>query len=144
MQKQKSLHSIAEGPIKYPTGLTLSSYQSGALLKGCLWFGLAVGPLKNTPAAEKLIYLAIGRNPVGKGKDREVCLWGILLVLSLAVCEISGVYTKDQFSTENQGLMGECKQCLQAILKGQEAPKGITHRTSQKDMERGHCTFNGT
>ncbi|TRZ08834.1 hypothetical protein HGM15179_018274 [Zosterops borbonicus] len=106
-----------------------------------------MGPLKNTLAAEKMVYLAIGGNPVGEGKGRGVCLWGILIVLSLVICEISRVHTEDQFGTAKQSLTDECKQCSQMILMKQEAPKGIINQAKydcQSDTERGYCTYNGT
>ncbi|TRZ06825.1 hypothetical protein HGM15179_020283 [Zosterops borbonicus] len=147
MKRQTSLQSSVEGPIGYPAGLTLPSYRGGAFSKGDLRFGLAVVPLKSILAAGKMVYLAVGCNLTDEGKGRGICLWGVLLVLSLAMCEISGVHTNDQLSTERQGLMDECKQSLRAILKGQEVPKGIANRAQfdcQNDMEREHCTYNGT
>ncbi|TRZ07717.1 hypothetical protein HGM15179_019388 [Zosterops borbonicus] len=33
-----------------------------------------MGPLKNTLAAEKMVYLAIGGNPMGEGKGRGLVL----------------------------------------------------------------------
>ncbi|TRZ07518.1 hypothetical protein HGM15179_019597 [Zosterops borbonicus] len=110
-------------------------------------FSLVVGPLKNTLAAEKMVYLATGGNPMGEGKGRGVRLWGILMVLSLVVCKISGVPPADQSSTERQSLTDECEQCLQTILKGQEAPKVMAYRAKydcQSGTKRGHCTYNST
>lgn len=116
MKRQMSLTSSAEEPIRYPAGLTLSNSRRGTFSKGDSRFGLAVIPLKNILAARKMVYLATGCNLTGEGKGRRICLWGVLLVLSLvlslAMCEISRVHTKDPLSTERQGLMGECKQCF--------------------------------
>ncbi|TRZ08702.1 hypothetical protein HGM15179_018410 [Zosterops borbonicus] len=99
-----------------------------AIVDDDMRFDPVVEPLKNTPAAKKMVYLVTGGNPVGKGKGRGVCLWRILMVLSLVVCKISGVHPEDQSSTERQSLTDECKQCLQTILKGQEVPKVMANQ----------------
>ncbi|RMC20108.1 hypothetical protein DUI87_00954 [Hirundo rustica rustica] len=60
---------------------------------------------KNTLAAKKMVYLAAGGNPVGRGKGRGVHLWVILVILSLAMYLTNGL-------PNVKGQMGQEKECL--------------------------------
>ncbi|TRZ10116.1 hypothetical protein HGM15179_016992 [Zosterops borbonicus] len=104
-------------------------------------FGLALVPLKNILAAAKTVYLAIGGNLMGEGRGKGICLWGVLLVLSLVVCKVTAGHTKDQLNIEKQE--DECQQCLRAIQKRQGVPRGAQF-DCQDDMVKGYCTYNGT
>ncbi|TRZ06943.1 hypothetical protein HGM15179_020164 [Zosterops borbonicus] len=95
---------------------------------------LAVVPLKNILAAEKTVYLAVGGNLTGEGRGRGLCLWGVLLVLSLVVCGITGGHTKDGIRTKR--LENDCQQCLQAIQKEQGAPGGSQPVCQVRTTER--------
>ncbi|RMC20448.1 hypothetical protein DUI87_01298 [Hirundo rustica rustica] len=76
---------------------------------------------ENTPAAKKMVYLAPGCYPVGEGKGRGVHRWGILMVLSLAMCQAGGLHPKDPL---RQNPTNECEQCL----KGKIATKVIKYQ----------------
>lgn len=53
-----------------------SNYQSGMPLKRSMQLVPPIAPLKNTPAAEKMDFLATGGNPAGTSNGRGVRLWG--------------------------------------------------------------------
>lgn len=132
MQRPRSLQSSAEGLIRYPARVILSSCLGGEFLKGGLWFGPTTEPLKITPAAKKMVYPAAGCYPVGGGKGRGVPHWGILMVLSLAVCQAGGLCPEDM---SRQNPTSECEQCLQTAWKGQVATKIMMYQ-AQYDCQR--------
>lgn len=97
-----------------------SRYLGGAPLKGGMWFGLKTYSQKNTPAAmKKMVFLTTGGAPGGTGKGREVCLWGILMGLSLAVCRTFFLHTETPLCAGEQSPMDECSRCTQIVLDGQ-------------------------
>ncbi|RMC05573.1 hypothetical protein DUI87_18770 [Hirundo rustica rustica] len=138
--KAEVLTIDAGGPIRYPAELTPSSYQCGTFLRGGLRFRPALGPLKNTPAAKKMVYLAAGCYPAGEGRDRGVHQWGNLMVLSLVMCQAGGLHRKNPL---RQNPTNECEQCL----KGKIATKVIKFQAQyncQLGKENGYCVFNST
>ncbi|KAF4803662.1 hypothetical protein TURU_014234 [Turdus rufiventris] len=88
---------------------------------------LGVGPRKNTSAAE-MAYLASGRNPVGVGKGREVRLWGILVSLSLVVCQPINAYPRSSTCSVEQSPSDECKECPRIKPPAYPAPANCTNR----------------
>ncbi|KAF4796226.1 hypothetical protein TURU_086110 [Turdus rufiventris] len=94
---------------------------------------------KNIPAAKKMAYLTIGCNPVGVGKGREVRLWGILVSLSLVMCQPINAYPRSSTNPVEQSLSDECGECPWINPLAYPAPANCTNR--EKDE---YCTFNGT
>ncbi|RMC21139.1 hypothetical protein DUI87_01997 [Hirundo rustica rustica] len=94
--------------------------------------------LKNILAAKKIVYLATGGNPVGRGEGRGVHLWAILVILSLAMYPTNGL-------PNPEGQMGQEKECLK---KTQREPtgsqKGVfkAHFDCPKIQKRGICSHN--
>ncbi|RMC19713.1 hypothetical protein DUI87_03277 [Hirundo rustica rustica] len=94
--------------------------------------------LKNILAAKKMVYLAAGGNPVGRGEGRGIHLWAILVILSLAMYPTNGL-------PNPEGQMGQEKECLK---ENQREPtrsqKGIfkAHFDCPKIQKRGICSHN--
>ncbi|RMC20662.1 hypothetical protein DUI87_01514 [Hirundo rustica rustica] len=87
-----------------------------------------------------MVYFTAGCYPTGKGKGRGAHRWGILMVLSLAMCQAGGLHPKDPL---RQNPMNECEQCL----KGKIVTRVIKYQAQyncQPGKENGYCTFNGT
>ncbi|RMC20562.1 hypothetical protein DUI87_01413 [Hirundo rustica rustica] len=76
---------------------------------------------KNTLAAKKMVYLAAGGNPVGRGEGRGVHLWAILVILSLAMYPTNGL-------PNPEGQMGQEKECLKET---QREPTGGQDKISR-------------
>lgn len=89
---------------------------------------LATGSRDNIPAAEKIVHLAAGGNPMGVGTGRGMHLWGFLMVLSLAICQTANLQPDSWSYTEGENLTERCKLCLPKPLKGTgyiSSPRGL-------------------
>lgn len=103
---------------------------------------LATGSRDNIPAAEKIVHLAAGSNPVGVGTGRGMHLWGFLMVLSLAICQTANLEPGSWSYTEGENLTERCKLCLPSLLKEQgtyQVPEVYEIRKKGKT-----CHINGT
>ncbi|RMC20654.1 hypothetical protein DUI87_01506 [Hirundo rustica rustica] len=94
--------------------------------------------LKNILAAKKMVYLAAGGNPVGRGKGRGIHLWAILVILSLAMYPTNGL-------PNPEGQMGQENECLKETQREPTgSQKGIfkAHFDCPKIKKRGICSHN--
>ena len=98
-----------------------------------------VGPLKNTSAAKKMVSLAASSKLVGVGRGREVCLWGILVSLSLVMFPPINAYPRNSASPAAQNHNNECGGCPLIRTPTHSVLANCTHTGKEED-----CTFNST
>ena len=103
-----------------------------------------MGPQKNTLADKKMAYLAAGGNPVGVGKGRGVCLWGILTSLSLVMCQTINRHAKNSTSPMKQSLSDKCGECSLIVPRKTNLPAYPAPADCTNGEENRYCTFNGT
>lgn len=125
--------------------LMQSECRSGAPLRGGMQLGLRASSPKNSPTAAKMVFLAAGGTPGGRGKGRGARLVRILIGLSLIVCGTQSLHTEVPRKSGSYSSVDECEKCTQVVPVARDgghsayqAPKECLRRTGR------YCWRNGT